>query len=49
MTYWRDCEDQIVRYARAEGCVKVVAEGRNGWARVLPGYHTARVYLEKVL
>lgn len=46
---WRECEARIVEYARAEGCVKIVSEGRPGWARVLPGYTIKRVVLEKVL
>lgn len=46
---WRECEARIVEYARAEGCVKVVLEGRPGWSRVLPGYTTERVIMEKVL
>ena len=47
--YWRACERRIVEYARAEGCVKVTAEGRNGWARALPGYKVKRVHIEKVI
>lgn len=39
----------IERYAKAEGCVKVCAAGRPGWARVLPGYRTIVVTLEKRL
>lgn len=46
---WRECEARIVEYARAEGCVKTVIEGRPGWSRVLPGYTTKRIILEKVL
>jgi len=49
MNYWRACEDRIVEYARAEGCVKVRVEGRVGWARVLPGYKVERVHLEKAI
>lgn len=40
---------QIEAYARAEGCSKMTAEGREGWARVLPGYDVKRVVLEKRL
>lgn len=46
---WRECEARIVEYARAEGCVKTVLEGRPGWSRVLPGYTTKRLSLEKAL
>lgn len=49
MDRWKEREAQIVEYAKAEGCVKVTAEGRKGWARVLPGYEIKRVYLEKRL
>jgi hypothetical protein len=48
---WRDCQRRIIEYARAEGCVKIVVEGRPGWAKALReyGYTTQRVILEKVL
>lgn len=49
MDRWLDRESQIVEYARGEGCVKVTAEGRLGWSRILPGYEATRVFLEKVL
>lgn len=45
----RECEARIVEYARAEGCVKIVLEGRPGWSRVLPAATTERIILEKVL
>lgn len=44
-----ECEKVLVEYARREGCVKITAEGRNGWARTLPGFRRTRVHLEKVL
>lgn len=40
---------QIEAYARAEKCMKISAEGRPGWARVLPDYVVKRVILEKRL
>lgn len=40
---------QIEAYAKAERCCKVVAEGRPGWSRVLPGYEARRIVLEKRL
>jgi hypothetical protein len=49
MDLWKSCQVQIEEYARAEGCVKVIADGRPGWARVLPGFKTVRVSLEKAL
>lgn len=45
---WRRCEADIANYARAEGCVKIIAEGRRGWSRVLGNdYEVTRVTLEK--
>lgn len=47
--YWQACEARIMEYAAAEGCVKAVLEGRNGWARALSGWRQTRVHLEKTL
>lgn len=44
---WAVWHQRIESYARAEGCVKLFAEGRPGWGRVLPGYQTKRIVLEK--
>jgi hypothetical protein len=44
---WKRFHYRIEEYARAEGCVKVVSEGRPGWARVLEGYRITRLCLEK--
>ena len=41
-----DLANQIEIYAKTEGCVKVIAEGRCGWSRVL-GYQPVRAFLEK--
>lgn len=49
MNLWKDHHAQIEDYARSEGCVKVVSEGRPGWGRVLPGYRTTGLRLEKDL
>ena len=49
MDLWKSCHAQIEDYARAEGCVKVISDGRPGWAKVLPGYRTTRLSLEKAL
>lgn len=46
---WRATEERIARYAKDEGCVKVTAEGRNGWARLIPGYKAVRAHFEKVI
>jgi hypothetical protein len=39
--------DEIEKYAKAEGCVKVAGIGRDGWERAAPGYHRVGVILEK--
>lgn len=44
---WAGCMDAIATYARAEGCYKVVIDGRRGWSRVLPGYDPVCVSFEK--
>lgn len=46
---WRHLPASIEEYARAEGCVKTVLGGREGWERVLSGYRRTWVTLEKVL
>lgn len=46
---WASWHRRIEAYARAEGCAKMFAEGRVGWGRVLPGYATKRLVLEKRL
>jgi 2-oxoglutarate dehydrogenase complex dehydrogenase (E1) component-like enzyme len=46
---WSRFHTKIEEYARAEGCVRVVLEGREAWKRVLEGYHMRSVRLEKVL
>lgn len=49
MRDWADFHTQIEEYAKAEGCVKTVLRGREGWERVLKGYKVRSVQLEKVL
>lgn len=51
MALWIGEHPQIEAYARAEGCVKLLAEGRQGWAKALSaaGYSCKRVVLEKRL
>jgi hypothetical protein len=46
---WSKFIDKIEEYARAEGCVRVVLRGRQGWRGVLDGYRLRSVQLEKVL
>ncbi len=40
---------QIEAYARAEHCATMQAEGRMGWAKMLPEYAVKRVVIEKRL
>lgn len=40
-------KEQIEQYAKAEGCDRVLIEGRPGWAGVLKDYRTTGVVLEK--
>lgn len=48
---WKSCHEQIEEFARAEGCARVVSEGRPGWSRALAGggYKVVRVTIEKRL
>lgn len=47
MEAWKHHHATIEEYARGEGCYKVMADGRPGWARVLEGYNVTAVKLEK--
>lgn len=44
---WKLHHNTIEQYARTEGCYMVSCEGRPGWGRVLSGYETKRICLEK--
>lgn len=44
---WKSFRSEIERYAKAEGCVRVIVEGRPGWSRVLTDYRVMGVVLEK--
>jgi hypothetical protein len=46
---WVPLFEQIEKYAKAEGCVKMRIFGRRGWERVLDGYRVEHVVLEKGL
>lgn len=46
---WSSLITDIEQYAQAEGCDAVRIYGRSGWVRVLPGYRTAKIVLEKRL
>lgn len=47
MRTWLHLREGIERYAKAEGCGRVIVEGRGGWARLLPDYRMIGVTLEK--
>lgn len=49
MALWKQCHRQIEEFAKAEGCDRVLSEGRPGWSRVLDGYKVTAVTLEKRL
>jgi hypothetical protein len=46
---WQHHHAIIERYAKAEGCVKLICDGRLGWSRVLKGYEPRSVSLVKGL
>lgn len=39
----------LEKYAKDEGCAAVRINGRSGWQRVLSGYRTRQVVIEKAL
>lgn len=47
MTTWKHLRKRIEEYAKAEGCDRVLVEGRVGWKRVLSDYKQVAVVLEK--
>jgi len=49
MKLWLPLLGRIEAYAKAEGCACVRIYGRRGWARVLDGYHTEHIILERPL
>lgn len=46
---WLPLFEKIEQYAKDEGCTKMRIYGRRGWERVLDGYETKYVILEKAL
>ena len=46
---WKHLMSDLEKYAKAEGCVKIVAEARQGWLRVLEGFEQTRIVIEKRL
>jgi hypothetical protein len=49
MHRWLKLIEQIEIYARDEGCARVRIFGRKGWQRVLEGFETKHVVMEKRL
>jgi hypothetical protein len=49
LQYCTDHQEEIEAYARAEGCSKMVFEGRPGWGKMLRGYAPKTVSFEKAL
>lgn len=49
MPEWKHLRRRIEDYARAEGCTRVLVEGRPGWERIMPDYQRVAIVLEKVL
>lgn len=49
MPDWRHFHTMIEKYAKDEGCVKTILQGREGWQKVLKGYSVRTVQLEKTL
>ena len=49
MQDWSKFHTEIEKYAKDEGCVKVVLKGRRGWRKILDGYRIRTVQLEKDL
>lgn len=45
-TRWVKHLDQIEAWAREQGCSRVVAFARKGWAKLLPKYHSTHIILE---
>lgn len=49
MDRWIELIEEIEKFAKAEGCSRTRIVGRKGWERVLPGYRTRRIVLDKDL
>lgn len=50
MREWLPFHQELERYARGEGCVRMRLRGRRGWLRVLSGYSAGDGdHIEKVL
>ena len=49
MQDWSRFHILIEEYAKAEGCVKIIVQGRRGWEKIIEGYRIRTVQLEKLL
>jgi hypothetical protein len=49
MSRWLDLLKPIEAFAKLEGCDAMRIIGREGWARVLPGYARTRAVIDKPL
>lgn len=49
MREWKHLRKRVEDYAKAEGCTRVLVEGREGWERIMPDYKRVAVVLEKRL
>lgn len=49
MRRWLKLMDRIEAYAKDEGCTRIRIFGRNGWLRVLEGFATRHVVMDREL
>jgi hypothetical protein len=47
MQTWKHLRKRVEKYAREEGCDRIMCEGRVGWERIMPDYERVAVVLEK--
>lgn len=44
---WLECEETIIKWAKANGCTKLEGFDRGGWLRVLTGWYKVWVTIRK--
>lgn len=49
MEHWLGLLDEIEKWAKAQGCVRMRLFGRKGWRRVLKDYRVERIIMDKEL
>lgn len=49
LTELLEMEKRVAAWAREQGCKRIIANGRGGWAKVLTDYRTAFISYEKEL